>query len=207
MVARLGTLGLTCCLILAGVAADACAEFSAEMSASVAPSSISDSLFDEAVLVEVNRVRCNAGLAKLLGGTASLRAVSRGHSNWMARNGKLSHSGGRETGRTFSQRLRLAGQTGVAGSENIAVLPRYRFGQKPFTVHDRRACLFSSGNGPSIPPHSYSSLAKAVVTLWMDSPPHRRNILDRNARTMVAAVAFSNDRTCGKFWVTQVFTD
>ncbi|MEO0653955.1 MAG: CAP domain-containing protein, partial [Pseudomonadota bacterium] len=66
-------------------------------------------------------------------------------------------------------------------------------------------CIFADRQGQQIPPHSYASLAQRVVTLWLDSPGHRRNILAPNVSAMAAGTAFSQSDTCGDFWITQVF--
>ena len=39
-----------------------------------------------------------------------------------------------------------------------------------------------TANGPPIPPHTYSSFAQDLVESWMESPTHRRNLLDTQAR-------------------------
>ncbi|MBT8455074.1 MAG: hypothetical protein KJO15_03130, partial [Alphaproteobacteria bacterium] len=53
--------------------------------------------------------------------------------------------------------------------------------------------------------HSYATLAREVVTMWIDSPGHRRNILDRNVTAMSTGAAVSQSRACGDVWLTQIF--
>ncbi|MEL6593967.1 MAG: CAP domain-containing protein, partial [Bacteroidota bacterium] len=42
-----------------------------------------------------------------------------------------------------------------------------------------------------LPPHTYWSFAEAVVQAWLDSPSHRRNLLNPDYHTMGCAVSMS----------------
>lgn len=154
---------------------------------------------------EVNYHRCRNGIGALSPAGGTLIASAKAHSAWMARAGKLSHTGRGASGRGLADRIKAAGIAPTFGSENLAQLPRYQFGTQPFRVNNRGRCDFSTARGSQVPPHSYASVAREVVTLWMQSPGHRRNVLDRRAERLSTAAAFSNDRNCGKLWFTQIF--
>lgn len=160
----------------------------------------------KAILTEVNYVRCRKGLPSLSLAPGKLTRVAEGHSAWMAATGQMSHQGGTRTGRTLTDRVRRAGLSPDTYAENLAYLPRYRFGGSRFRVSDRSTCTFESLDGRAISAHSYQSLARTVVDMWMDSPGHRRNLLSPTQREMVAAARLSPDDYCGRFYVTQIFT-
>ncbi len=167
---------------------------------------INQAMLSRAILDEVNYVRCQHGRRDLTLAQDNLTNVALGHSTWMASAGTMSHVGGRATGRTLTDRVRRAGLSPATYAENLAFLPRYRFGGKPFRVADRASCQFMSVDGHRIGQHSYQSLAREVVKMWMKSPGHRRNLLDPSQRRMSAAASLSGEGYCGRFYVTQIFT-
>ena len=206
MVALVRILAAAVAVAFLAPSAFACAKYPTGSGKVITPQDISHDMFSLAVLAAVNDVPCERGLDMLGPGPVGLRQVALSHSVWMAGSEKLSHRGRSSAGRSFEQRLRASGASIAHASENIAFLPRFRFGGAPFRIASGRDCRFLSESGNTIPAHTYASIARELVELWMESPPHRRNILDQRAESMVAAAAFSSDRTCGKFWVTQVFT-
>lgn len=167
---------------------------------------INQAMLSRAILAEVNHVRCQKGRRALALAHDNLTSVALGHSTWMASAGTMSHVGGRDTGRTLTDRVRRAGLRPATYAENLAFLPRYRFGGKPFKIADRSSCRFMSVDGNRIGQHSYGSLAREVVRMWMQSPGHRRNLLDPTQRRMSAAASLSAEGFCGRFYVTQIFT-
>lgn len=166
---------------------------------------IDQQLLSQAILAEVNYRRCQARLDALKPATATLVQVAKGHSAWMAASGRMSHRGGRETGRTLSDRVRRAGLRPQIYAENLAFLPRYRFGENRFRVDSRADCRFVASDGRVIDQHSYRSLARTVVSMWMKSPGHRRNMLSTRQRHMSAGASLSPDDLCGRYYITQIF--
>ncbi len=149
-----------------------------------------------AILAEVNLVRCRAGRSALKQAPESLIEVARGHSLWMASTHKMSHTGGRATGRTLTDRVRRAGLRPPAFAENLAFLPRFRGG----------GTGRASGPGTCSGSHTYRSLAQSVVQMWMNSAGHRRNLLSSQQRRMSAAASITPEGRCGRLWITQIFT-
>ncbi|MEL6642841.1 MAG: CAP domain-containing protein [Pseudomonadota bacterium] len=189
---------------LLGGVAQACTRVAAS-NAAIDPGRIDQARLSQAILGEVNFVRCQAGRRAVTAAPGTLIQSATAHSVWMAQAGTLSHQGRGASGRGLADRVRSAGLRVRTAGENIAQLPRYTFGSQRFRVIDRGACVFQTRAGRQIPPHSYQSLARQVVALWMASPGHRRNVLDPDVSAMGAGAAFSQSNTCGDYWVTQIF--
>lgn len=213
-----GHLGMTirtlaACAALAFVVAspstaEACSRAVSKAAATTAvpASSINQGLLDAAIRVEVNFHRCRAGLPRVGDAGNGLAAQARKHSQWMARTQQLTHRSTLPGAATLKQRVRAAGVKYRAGSENIGMVHRYQIDNRRFKILNSGSCQFSTYDGKALPAHSYASLARHVVELWMNSPGHRKNILDRKVNRVSSAVAFDpKAQYCGRFWVTQNF--
>lgn len=160
---------------------------------------------DAAIRAEVNYHRCKAGL-RPLAGAASLARVAQTHAKWMAKAQAVTHNstvGGQSTvkARIVSTGIRLR-----AGSENIGMVHRYQIDGSSFRITDSSACAFATHSGQPIPPHSYNSLARTMVGLWMRSSGHRRNILDPKVAMVATAAGFAPGAPyCGQFYLSQDF--
>ena len=161
--------------------ASACSrDISSSAAKSVVPAGrINQKLLDDAVRVEVNYHRCRAGLSPLGSAGASLAKQARMHSRWMAKSQQLTHRSTVPGKATLRQRVNASGVDYRVGSENIGMVHRYRIDNRRFRILSSRECKFATYEGQSLPAHSYASLARHIVNLWMNSPGHRRNILDR----------------------------
>ncbi|PWE29944.1 hypothetical protein DDZ14_16000 [Maritimibacter sp. 55A14] len=72
-------------------------------------------------------------------------------------------------------------------------------------VIDRARCRFTA-EGRAVEPHSYASLARLAVTMWMNSRGHRRNRMRGRVRlTATAAAIEPGGRYCGRYWLTHDF--
>ena len=194
--------------VVGATAADACTRnVSARAAQTVVPTGkIDQSLLEAAVRVEVNFHRCRAGLRPVGDAGNALSSQAYKHSRWMARTHQLSHRSTVAGSATLTQRLKKSGVRFRAGSENIGMVHRYRIDNKRFNIVNSNACQFTAKDGTPLPAHSYASLARHMVTLWMNSPGHRKNILDRKVNKMALAVAFDPKANyCGRFWATQNF--
>ena len=161
-------------------------------------------LLDAAFRAEVNRHRCGRGLPALEPARPVIGKAA-AHSRWMAESGQLSHRSTVRGRRTLADRLKASGLRFRKGAENIGAVQRYRVDDGPFRVEDAGACRFSRA-GRELPVHTYASLARHAVALWMASPGHRRNILDPEVTRIANAVAFQAGAPhCGRFWMTQAF--
>ncbi|CAN0601721.1 unnamed protein product, partial [Ectocarpus sp. 12 AP-2014] len=185
--------------------ADACARSVSKKAAStiVPSSSINQSLLDSAIRDEVNFHRCRAGLGKVGDVGTGLSNQAKKHSQWMAKTQQLTHRSTVAGASTLRDRFKRAGVKFRTGSENIGMVHRYQIDNRRFKILDSGSCKFATYEGKSLPAHSYATLARHVVSLWMDSPGHRKNILDKNVSKVETAVAFDpNAKYCGRFWLT-----
>lgn len=161
-------------------------------------------VLDQAILAESNFRRCKAGLRPMQS-VNQLRNPSAKHSDWMARKNRLSHTSTQRGLKTLRDRVNAAGISVRTGAENLASLPLFALTSR-YQVVNRAKCKFASPSGQTIGPHSYRSFASSVVTQWMNSPGHRKNILSPGLSGMGSAAALRSDRkTCGMVFVTQMF--
>ena len=208
MTKRISVLSAICALTLSVTAADACGRsVSSKAAKTVVPEArINQGLLDKAVLVEVNYHRCRAGLAPVKSAGGNLNQLAATHSQWMAKTRKLSHTSTIRGKSSLSQRMKASGLKYRTGNENIGYVHRYRIDNVRFKVLASGQCQFATMNGQPLPPHSYASLARHIVNLWMNSPSHRKNILARNVNRTTTGAAFTPAAShCGQFYLTQNF--
>lgn len=161
-------------------------------------------LMDRAILSAANYQRCLKGLPALRP-VSALIPPAKDHSNWMASKKRLSHTSTVAGRRTLKDRVFSTGLPARAASENLAQLALFDLTPR-FRVIDGKSCRFASPDGKRLTPHSYASFADKVVTLWMNSPGHRRNLLSRKTTHMASAASLRENRTtCGTVYVTQIF--
>ncbi|MCG6884938.1 MAG: CAP domain-containing protein [Silicimonas sp.] len=209
MISRLAVILTGAALLLAmPYAAEACTRNVSKTAAkTIVPAGrINQKIFDDAVRAEVNYHRCRAGLSSVASAGAPMAKEARGHSRWMARSQQLTHQSTVPGRASLRQRVKAAGISFRTGSENIGMVHRYRIDNKRFKIASTGQCQFLGSNGQLLPAHTYASLARHVVDLWMSSPGHRRNILDNRVSRVSTAVAFDpKAQYCGRYWLTQNF--
>ena len=189
-------------------AADACSRAVSKKAAqTIVPTGrINQGLLDAAIRAEVNYHRCRAGLPKVAAAGTGLATQAKKHSQWMARSQQLTHRSTVPGASTLKQRVKKAGVKFRTGSENIGMVHRYQIDNRRFKILSSSQCQFATYEGKKLPAHSYASLARHVVNLWMNSPGHRKNILDRRVSKVSTAVAFDpKAQYCGRYWLTQNF--
>ncbi|MCO6384084.1 CAP domain-containing protein [Oceanicola sp. 502str15] len=174
--------------------------------ATINPARLDQPLLDAAIASEVNHQRCRNGLSALSGAPA-LRAPALDHARWMAASGTLSHHSTRPGRATVKARILSSGLRIRRGSENIARVALYKVeGRTGYRIVDAAACAFATPAGQPIGRHSYASVARYTVGLWMNSPDHRVNILGRKYKIAASAVALDpKGRACGSLFIAQNF--
>jgi uncharacterized protein YkwD len=195
-------------LVATATAGEACSRsIPAKAERTLVPSErIDQDLLDAAVRAEVNFHRCRAGLPALSEAGNGLARMAKTHSTWMASTGTLSHRNTIPGKASLSQRVKASGEKFRTGAENIGMVHRYQIDNLRFRIIDSKSCEFATYDGQRLPPHSYASLARHAVNLWMNSPGHRKNILNRQVNRISTAVAFDPKAPyCGQFWLTQNF--
>lgn len=192
-------------LAIAATTASACTRDMPAGTQQLVPSRVDQQLLDAAVRAEVNYHRCRAGLRPLGPANTALVRVAAAHSTWMARSGTLSHRSNVSGKARLSDRIKAANIRARTGAENIGMVHRYRLDGQRFRILDSKSCKFASRSGEALPAHSYASLARHAVSLWMDSRGHRKNILNPNVTMVSTAAAYGDSQYCGQFWLTQNF--
>ena len=163
------------------------------------------SLLGTGVLIETNRARCAQGLSPLET-NRDLQKAAQWHSADMAKRNFFDHTSPVRGRRTLGDRVSKAGYNFRQIAENIieSHFVAYESGAR-YRVTDEKRCAFQYIDGRTIARHTYGSLAREVVTRWMDSPGHRRNILTRDLRHHGFAMAANKDQAlCGGIYATQV---
>jgi uncharacterized protein YkwD len=189
-------------------AAEACSRnVSTKAAGTIVPAKgINQSMLDNAIRVEVNFHRCRAGLSPLRDAGNGLAKQARKHSEWMAKTQQLTHRSTVAGSATLKQRLSNSGVRFRAAAENIGMVHRFQIDNKRFRILNSAGCQFATYEGQPLPAHSYATLARHIVSLWMNSPGHRKNILNGNVSKLSTAVAFDpNAKYCGRYWLTQNF--
>ena len=205
--AALGVLVLVLVLLTPSVAATTCvAPKSLSTTNTLLPVGAPDQLlFSKAVLGHVNFQRCLEGLHGVENHTG-LTSAAAVHAGWMAGHSTLSHVSTVSGQSTVTQRVKSVLDDARTGTENIGYVHRYRVDEGQVFYAGAADCSFKTASGRKIGSHSYSSLAERIVTLWMNSPGHRRNLLDRNASFSGSALAFDpNAAHCGVYYMSQEF--
>ncbi len=193
-------------LLAAAPAVSACVQpqYSSSQMQAVPTSGIDQALFSDAIAREASYQRCKRGKRKLAV-APKITGIAARHSQWMAKAGKLTHVSTVPGKRRLGARVRSTRLPFLTASENIASLSRFQFSEQKFSINDSSGCRFSY-NGIPIPRHTYASLARRVVELWMNSSGHRRNLLKSGNRLVGGGVGFDAKAPyCGQFFVTQTY--
>lgn len=104
------------------------------------------------------------------------------HSKAMVEKNFFSHQDNlEEKRRTPADRAILAGISNPFLAENIATAFVLNYEPKKKVFTPGRGKFSYSPGGELIQPHTYLSLADALVEEWMNSKPHRENILSKDA--------------------------
>lgn len=167
---------------------------------------INQNLLNQAMLAEINYHRCRAGLNRLQPSRAFTQMAAV-HSDWMARHRQLTHRSNIRGMSSLRDRIDRSGVKVSRAAENLGVAHRMAFqpGVQFFTT-DASTCQFRDSRRPQIPPHTYASIAKLMVDMWMKSPGHRQNIMTRGISMHGAAIAIdTRAEFCGKIYATQKF--
>lgn len=162
-------------------------------------------MVQEAVRVEINRVRCERGLVALETGRAAQDAAL-GHARAMAKYNFVGHRSPVSGHETFARRLRRADARFSNAGETVARTPLYAIQGRPYQVVSARRCeLRQTGGGPRIPQVTYRLLAMRLVELWMNSDAHRDAVLDGTYRQIGAGIGIRTDTgRCGEVFASAV---
>ena len=163
-------------------------------------------LLDRAILHAVNRARCDQRLAPLMP-EGALRNAAELHNRDMVRLDFFGHTSPVNGRTNIGDRLDLVGARYRRAAENLLEerFLAYQSGRQ-YQIIDPVRCQFVYTDGTKIQRHTYASLGQQAVQRWLDSPGHRRNLLDPAlTRHGAALIANNNTSLCGGAFVTQVF--
>ncbi|MEM8571908.1 MAG: CAP domain-containing protein [Pseudomonadota bacterium] len=164
-------------------------------------------LFDEAVLLFSNAARRHHGRAPLVGDPALAQAAS-DHAKNMARLKTHSHELPVRGQRDLSQRIKRRSVSFRLAAENIAMDKVYMLLGRPISAKFN-GCNFRYGDTREpVPAHTYASLAQQVVSRWLASPGHKKNLLNRKYERIGSGIGVDpNGQACGDFYLVQNFAD
>jgi uncharacterized protein YkwD len=153
------------------------------------------------VLEHTNAARRRHGLPALAP-SQELETVAGAHSRDMAERNYFSHTTrGLLKRESFGERARSAGITRARMAENIAMLPALKSG----VVYTRRNPDGSREREVTSENYTYDGLAQAAVEKWMESPGHRRNILDPALEQLGVGCAIATRGDIPYIYITQNF--
>lgn len=112
----------------------------------------------------------------------NLRDAATFHSKTMAQKNFFSHKNKKQRKyREFSDRIyHFGGDFYEYTGENIAQIGIFKLDQRGFFFTKKGPngdIIYSGENGKLLEPHTYLSYAKLVVEEWMNSKPHRENLM------------------------------
>lgn len=154
-------------------------------------------LLHAAIFFVTNEMRVKNKRAPVTFALALERAAYQ-HSKYMAEQNFFSHENPYSNRRnTAAQRAKLAGIENPFIAENIATHfgIRYKAGTPVYRLDPTQGTFSYEPGGSPIPHHTYLSFAEAIVAQWMDSPPHRANILSFDALQLGCGAYFYRDHS------------
>lgn len=197
--------GMLGAALIAG-AADACERGPAPQGvrSAIDAGNLNQGLIDAAILRETNYQRCRNGRRPLSAAGTGLVKQAYTHSTYMAKRGALVHENPIRGSRNAQERVKSAGVRAKSGSENIGMVYRFRIDGLNFKIVNASRCSFATWGGEPLGPHSYETLAQAIVAFWAASPEHAKNLFNGRYTHVGSGAAFEPAGPhCGRIWVTQ----
>lgn len=159
------------------------------------------------MLIETNAARARHGLAPVEA-SPILDAAAVEFAEHLARTGQFGHIDLTRPGMEQpGDRVRAAGGTDVLAAENLITETWLQVdgGEQMFVLDEGRHLYSRTPDGPAIPPHSTRSIARSMVERWLDSPGHRRNLLDVEGKQMGFGMAWDPRAQIPSLVAVQVF--
>ncbi len=134
-------------------------------------------LLEQLIHEEINKVKRANGLP-LLSKDRTLRNAATDQNNYQIRKGDLSHTQGNAGKQTLKDRISFYGGGFQATAENVIY--------EGFIIR-------TTGTQREIIAPTYREQAKKMVKSWMDSPGHRKNIMNPNYDQVGTAVGYHGE--------------
>lgn len=164
----------------------------------IAPEDFREPLLSAAIFHETNRRRKMHHLPALRF-HAKVRAASLGHARQMAKENHLSHGRSKQPPNSAPhERLVAQGLRPAFSAENVAsnFILQYESGRPYYARQEEGRTVFSyEPGGQPLSFRTYLTLAETVVTQWMKSPSHSKNILAMEPEYLGIGCALSTDAT------------
>lgn len=156
------------------------------------PEDVDEALLNAAIFYETNKQRAAQKVSEFVFDTALSRAAQ-GHSNDMVSRDFFSHTSPIATKKELIDRVKLEGISTSYVGENIIQGFVIQIGEDPYYPPSTPGGDFTRADGSVIGMYAYSEFAAYLVTRWMNSTGHRRNILDPKFTKLGCGSAFYFD--------------
>lgn len=154
------------------------------------PRDIDYPLLHAAIFYVTNEHRVKNGLKPFRHSDKIERAAA-GHASDMAKYNFYGHQSKIRNKRHLRDRFQIVGLNPILIAENISSTAgiQYEYGRKVNRPQSPGEFTYMTTKREPVPPHTYLSFAKEIVRLWMESPGHRKNILNPSLTQMGAGSA------------------
>jgi len=153
---------------------------------------IDEALLNAAIFYETNKQRAVQKF-ELLVFDSRLSKAAQGHSNDMVSRNFFSHTSPIASKKELIDRVKLEGISTSYVGENIIQGFVIQIGEDPYYPPSTPGGDFTRADGSVIGMYTYSEFAAYLVGRWMNSPGHRRNILDPKFTKLGCGSAFYFD--------------
>lgn len=167
--------------------------------------SVDLALLEWTIFTETNAQRQRLGLPPLAFDW-KLQKGAKLHSEEMLELDYFDHVSPVAKNKTVKMRLRHAGIKQGSGGENIAIHPINKKQEIVFRSPEETASLSKYAWRNEGSRYTYKEFAVDLVQRWLNSPPHRRNILSKRFKYLGVGCVFSTHKDIDVFYVTQNFS-
>ena len=141
----------------------------------------------------------------------ALEKASYEHSIDMVNKNFVNHVSKVKGKKTMSDRLELVGLSNVYAAENIALsyVLDMKEDEEYYSPSQNGGYFSLEYKGKPIEPMTYLKAGKAIVNQWMNSPPHRKNLLNNNYKYLGCGIYLDSPKNQDNppmFKATQLFS-
>lgn len=177
-----------------------------ELQARITADSVNYPLLDAALFHRTNQERAKAHLP-LFTFNQRLHTMAHDHSAEMASLHYFAHESPTPANASLADRLKNAGLAPQTAGENIAVLPAREMGSGQYIIQGDppNEIYIDKQSHKRLDYYTYAEFADAALTQWMNSPPHKADILNKSFLYLGAAAARGDYQDQDSLYLTQNF--
>lgn len=177
-----------------------------ELQARITADSVKYPLLDAALFHRTNQERAKAHLP-LFTFNNRLHTMAHDHSQEMASLHYFAHESPTPANASLADRLKNAGLAPQTAGENIAVLPAREMGSGQYIIQGDppNEIYIDKQSHKRLDYYTYAEFADAALTQWMNSPPHKADILNKSFLYLGAAAARGDYQDQDSLYLTQNF--